>query len=496
MNGNNELDELNSVQDKIKIYERKRKELIKGFWVIGSLLAVLFFIIGVIFAKFFDIGNFYIDYQDEGMAKFARIYEIMNSEWYFDEDTKEEIAPTKLADYFIDNAIMAMLDSDIDPHTGYVPATSISNDNVCGIGILMERYDGYVLVNAVYGGSSSDLAGLKRYDLITHVNGEDIRELTNTEIQTKVKGTCGTEVKITYSRNDVSTEKTLKRTHYARNSVFLEELNSDYMFVRIVEFSDIADDNLSKIFSDNKDNLPSNLIIDLRDNGGGDLRATVNIASMLIEGDKTITSLKNKNDVSEVEKTSQYATRYNFDHIYILINHNSASASEMLSLALLENLPDKVKIVGTKSYGKGTAQRVINFSDGSEFRYTYAKWYSPNGNNIHGVGIIPTNPYSTIYSDEYKDIVYDVYTTYKLYDASKEIKYAKMILNDLGYSLIESVYFDDDFKVALLDYQQKEGLTLTGELDLNTSNRILKTVVDAKLNEQAQQLNYIKTLIG
>ena len=479
-----------SVNDMLQSYQNRRNSQLKGFAVIGSLIAVVFLVIGIIVSSNIDTYIFSFQSKDPRIVKLNQIYELMNSKWYFRDDVETEY--TEMKDYFIDNAIIGMLNNEVDPFSHYVPAPVNTGNLTCGIGILMDRYDGFVLVNSVYPDSSADNAGIIEDDLITHVNSTDISQLKNLEIQAMVKGECNTTVNLTVKRGSETLPLELTRTRFDAKSVLLEEATSDYIHVRLLEFSNIADSLFSAIINEYKDDLPDNLIIDLRDNGGGDLRSTVNIASMLLDDGKTVTSLKNReNEVVDLEKVNTNLTKYDFENIYILINHNSASASEMLTLALYENMKDKVKVVGTSSYGKGTAQRVMTFADGSEFRYTYAKWYSPDNNNIHDVGITPQLPLPSTYTEQFKELTYDVFTTYSKTDSAQSILNAKVLLNELGYNLEISTYFDETLRLALLDYQEDEGLPLSGELDIKTSNRLHTMIIDAKRTEMDMQLDYV-----
>ena len=154
---------------------------------------------------------------------------------------------------------------------------------------------------------------------------------------------------------------------------------------------------------------------------------------------------------------------------------------QKFNFSVKEHLSDKVSIIGTTSYGKGTAQHPITLSDGSSFRYTFAKWYSPiNEVNIHGVGINPDYYLTSLYTEEYKDLNLDVTKEYELHQIDETIKSIKVILNNQGYDLKTHAYFDEELYQALLEYQEGQLINETGKIDVVTLDYLIGLVRDEK----------------
>ena len=163
-------------------------------------------------------------------------------------------------------------------------------------------------------------------------------------------------------------------------------------YVKITEFDMDTAQHLETYLDAAKTIGYDKLIIDLRDNPGGYISSVVDCADLFLEKGKVILSTKNKAGDSYSYKTS-FNDKFDFSKIVILINNNSASGAEALSAALNENLGDVVDLVGVTTYGKGSAQKTIYFTDGTYFHYTYALWFTPNGNSIQKVGVAPEREY-------------------------------------------------------------------------------------------------------
>lgn len=484
------------MNDKLTNYEKTRKENRKGYLIIASLSAITFFIFGIIASSYFDLTDYSpLNEEDKNLAKFKEFYKLMKDEWVFGNEAEELLDNYKLEDYFIDNAINGLISNSLDPHTRYQKAIGSDSSLTCGLGILMERLYMYPLVSTVYPDSGAFEGGMKELDLILEINGTNIRGVTNDEIQELVKGDCGTNLNVKVNRDGEDINLEIQRKRLNRISAYKGEANDKFIEIRLIDFSETADDDFERILK-NEEQLPPNLVLDLRNNGGGRLDTTVHIASSLLGKNKKVVTLKSNKKVED-EYTSG-STHYNFEHIFILINENSASASEVLTLALKEHLQDKVTIIGTTSFGKGTAQNTYTFKqDGSSLVYTFAKWYLPiNDVNIHGVGINPDIELTSLYTNEYKDLEYDVLNEHKLYDMNETIKSVKKILNNQGYEIIEHAFFDENFKQALIEYQTLKGITPSGKIDQGTNDYLISLVRNTRKAEMDLTINKVVELIG
>ena len=154
------------------------------------------------------------------------------------------------------------------------------------------------------------------------------------------------------------------------------------------------------------------------------------------------------------------------------MNEGSASASEILAAALKEGAG--AQIVGTKTYGKGTVQSVIDIADNSELKYTNAKWLTPKGNWIHKEGVTPTKEVNL---PDYAFLkIIDARETLKVGTVSQNVLSVETILKGLGYSVTADGYFDEATQNAVRLYQQKEGITVTGEVNEETAQKLMNSV--------------------
>ena len=335
-------------------------------------------VISVISSLIMSLGTGYIAYRNINTGKqntsnnkhlqeFVKSYnQILDN--YYDNVNEEAL---------IDAAIQGMLNYLGDPYTTYLNESSKSyltsslTGTYEGIGVLFTKNDNeeFEIIN-VYDDTPAKEAGILTGDIITKVNDESVAEKTSTELGTLIKESKTDTVKITIKRGEEELSFNVKRkTLYnpAVSSKVIEKKKKRVGYIALTKFSDTAyeqfNKELKKIESSNIDSL----IIDVRNNTGGYLNEATKIAELFIEKGKTIYSLENKN------KTE--------------INGGSASASEFLAAALKYSYG--ASLIGTKSYGKGKVQQTSNLSDGAMIKYTTARWLTPEGNCIDGVGLTP-----------------------------------------------------------------------------------------------------------
>ena len=237
-------------------------------------------------------------------------------------------------------------------------------------------------ITKVFSNSPAEKAGLVPGDIITKVDGVDVVD-ANTISDTIKKGSKDT-YEITYVRDGKENKTSITRNHVVIDSVAVENYDT-VGYLRVDTFSGTTKSQIEKAL-DSFDSKIKSLIIDLRDNTGGYLSSAYDIADLFIEKGKVIYQLKDRNGKID-EFKAQNNVYKKFDKIVVLINQNSASASEVLALALKES--SNSKIVGVKSYGKGTVQEAETLSSGAMVKYTTSYWLSPNGNSINKIGITP-----------------------------------------------------------------------------------------------------------
>jgi carboxyl-terminal processing protease len=372
-----------------KAIKKERKKHI----LITSLTSVFFFVVGCVSSVSLHNYIYGGTYAKETLA-FQEAYSIIKNEWYFGTD--------ELAEQYLDEGIEGLVNgyvsgefNRIDPYLTYYPYEEVTPTYGLGIEVLSDSYgfpfyDGYFYIQKVYGYSSAH-GVLQEGDLLSKVNGESIRYKNISEFT--VRGEKDTEVTISYIRDGKEYDATLKRKDAIEHSVE-RSLYDNYAILKIDEFTttnsgmkgtaDLAEQYLKEI---KKENI-SNLIIDLRDNPGGYVSAFKALAELFIPKGKSLGTYIDKNKVVIEDPKTKSDDDYVFDEIIILINENSASAAEAFTFSMKDNLSN-VTVVGTKSYGKGIAQRTITLSNKASLRYTYAEHIRPNGNVIHNVGITP-----------------------------------------------------------------------------------------------------------
>ena len=316
---------------------------------------------------------------DNSKAKLNKLIDFIDSEYVDDLDTDSVVDRT------VDN-ILAQL----DPHSVYIPsseqaevAENMKGDFV-GIGIRFYFYkDSVAIIEPIENGPSAK-AGLKAGDRILYADGTRLfgRKLPSDSLFSKLKGEEGSEVKITVYRKS---EKRKIDFKIKRDIIPLKSvdaalmLNPSTAYIKINRFAETTYEEFRTNLRKLKKQGAKTLVIDLRDNGGGYMEEAIEIADELLANKQLIVFTKNKR--GRIEKT--YATEdgeFEKGRLFVLINENSASASEILAGAVQDN--DRGTIVGRRSFGKGLVQREMDFKDGSAVRLTVARYYTPTGRSI------------------------------------------------------------------------------------------------------------------
>ena len=235
-------------------------------------------------------------------------------------------------------------------------------------------------------GSPAETVGIRSGDVITKVDGVEYKGEDLSEASNQLKGKEGTKVKIEILRDEETIEVEVERKTIKVNHIESEVLKNDIGYIQISTF----DDGCYEEFVENYNNLKSknikSLIIDLRNNGGGIVEEATDIADMFVEKGKTLlitTGKENEEEITKAKKDQEIDLP-----VVILVNENTASASEILTAAISENVKN-VKVVGTKTYGKGVIQSIFTLKDGSGVKLTTNEYYTPNHNSINKVGITP-----------------------------------------------------------------------------------------------------------
>lgn len=257
-----------------------------------------------------------------------------------------------------------------------------------GIGVVMSKNLNTNIITAVqvYEDSPAEQAGIRENDIIYKVDGQEVTDLEIAEVAGKIKGTEGTKVDITLIRDDTGEEETVTVTRgKVEAHTVSSEMKEDHTgYIRVTEFDSVTYDQFAQALTELEEQGMEGLIVDLRNNPGGNLLTTANMLDLLLpEGVIVYTQDKNgEKSILSSDDEHQFTKP-----IAVLVNGNSASASEIFAGAIQDY--GLGPIVGTTTYGKGIVQEVITLDDGSCIKLTTAEYYTPNGRNIHKKGIEP-----------------------------------------------------------------------------------------------------------
>lgn len=358
----------------------KKKEKI----IIVAVTAVVTFLYTSI-AGFLLFGSML--YSDEGKIELVKTMLEEYSLFDVDED--------KMMEY----AAMGIAASVEDPYTAYYPAeefqsyTEQISSSYVGVGVTIgaDVEKNQINIISVMEDGPADKAGLKAGDILLSVDGKTYEASRMTEATMYIKkGEVGTSVAITVERDGKIIEAVVTREKIDKKSVSSEMLTGDIGYLEITSFDgkmEASEQDTYDEFCENLEGLKAagakKLIIDVRDNPGGDFEVVCKIVDKIVpKGIITYTEDKNG------KRETVYSDKEELDiPIVVLVNGNSASASEVLTGALKDY--KKATVIGTQTFGKGIVQRVFTFPDGSGLSITVSKYYTPNGVCIHGVGIEP-----------------------------------------------------------------------------------------------------------
>ena len=352
---------------------------------------VIIMIIAILFG--FLIGNVVSFSKKDGssssvpsdLKEFVATYnDIVNN--YYTSVNKEEL---------IDAGIKGMINYLDDPYATYFDGTNSTTFNQTlegnyeGIGVEVTSDNNKVKVTKVFDDTPAKKAGIKVGDYITKVNGESTEGKTLSEVVSSIKNAKSKDVEITITRDNQ--EKVLKVTRttvdmpYTSSKVY-EQNGKKIGYLKIEMFSNNIGKQVKKELTSLEKQKIDKLVIDVRDNPGGYLTQVTDILSLFMTKKDVIYQLQTKDKKQKVYGTSSKAT-YNYP-VVVLINENSASASEILASAFKETYG--AEVVGVNSYGKGTVQKTGDLNNGDTIKYTVQKWLTPKGTWINEKGVTPT----------------------------------------------------------------------------------------------------------
>ncbi len=319
------------------------------------------------------------------LAKFVDAYDAIVNNYYKEVDK----------DKLVESAINGMVSSIGDEYTSYSDKDVTDNFNEAvngkymGIGALIMKSENDLVIYKVFEDSPSYRAGLKDGDIILKLDDKDTKDMSVNDIASIVKNDTNKEVKLLVKRGEENLDITIVKDMVELPVVSGKVINHNDKkigYISLSIFSSVASEQFNKELVKLEKEGISGLVIDVRGNFGGYLTTVTDIASYFLKKGDIIYKLE-VNDKVTVRKDKTKESR---DYpVAVLIDKNSASASEILASSIKESYNGYV--VGTNSYGKGTVQQTLVLSDGSMIKYTIEKWLTPLGNWINEEGVIPTN---------------------------------------------------------------------------------------------------------
>lgn len=329
---------------------------------------------------------------------FAEVLSLIQT-YYVEEKTPKELS---------EGAIKGLLRT-LDPHSSYMDAEMFktrkeeTEGKFGGIGIEITIRDSFITIVAPIEDTPAEKVGLQAGDKITKIEGVSTKDMTLMDAVKKMRGKIGTDVNLTIFREETNEvfEQTITRGLIKIHSVKSAMIDDDVAYVRILSFNQGTTKELRAAMRKLKNKGFKGMVLDLRNNPGGLLEQSVNVARLFLEKGVTIVSTRGRINDQNLRRTTTSNGLYTDFPMVVLINAGSASASEIVAGAF-QDLKRAV-IVGTTSFGKGSVQTIRQLTDGSGLSLTTARYYTPAGRMIHGTGIKPNLEVKFEKPDEEKD---------------------------------------------------------------------------------------------
>lgn len=295
-------------------------------------------------------------------------------------------------DKYREGQFKGLVDSLEDPYSEYVTKSDKDklNDSLNrryeGVGIQFDFQSTDIKVVKTIPGSPAEAADVRAGDILAKVDDTDVRSLKDEEILNKIRGIEGSMVKLEFNRSGEVVIKDLKRAKILTELITLE-VRDNVGIIKINSFGENLDSRMQVIASSIKSNPNiKNLIIDVRDDGGGLLNEAIEVISYFLPANTLILKEKSKSSMTEQFSKPKTVSLLAYP-LQILVNGNTASASEILAGALRDQR--SIKLVGQKTFGKGVVQKLFPLINGDSIKLTTAEWLTPNGSQINKKGLEP-----------------------------------------------------------------------------------------------------------
>ncbi len=387
----------------------------------------------------------------------------------------------------------------LDEHTMYYTPQEVDafleafHAEYVGIGITVQRRVGAVTITSVFPESTAQKAGLMAEDKIMAVNGYDVRDYSVGELSALIRGAAGTEVKITVLRGETYKDFFVLRGTVNASTVSYQELEEGIGYLQITSFNNSTPTDI--LLADNffREKKIQKLIIDLRDNPGGDLISVVTSLGFFVPKGKNVVSVEYSDpDRNRTLRSVGSLTAPYYKNLVVLINENSASGAELFA----GNIRDHQLgvLVGITSYGKGTVQEFLNLPPlydkvFGQIKLTTAEYILPGGEHVNGKGIKPdyheANRVVRFKEEGLEPL--DFLKDYKEGDSGKGVLAIKQRFKVLGMYVGEvDETFDTELSAVVRQFQRSMKLADTGLMDYETMRRFAAVMEQTKLTYDDQ----------
>ncbi|OCA92830.1 S41 family peptidase [Pseudobacillus wudalianchiensis] len=415
-------------------------------------------------------------------GEFEKLYEAYDK---LEKNYYQDINEEKL----INGAINGMLDSLDDPYSDYMDKKEASqfhesvSSSFEGIGAEIQEEKGMIKIVSPIKGSPAEKAGLRPNDRIMAVDGKSLEGMSSSEAVLLIRGEKGTKVKLKVQRAGTKEpmEITIVRDEIPIETVYAEMNNDKVAHIQITSFSEHTAAELKKAIEEMEKKGMKSMVLDVRQNPGGLLDQAVEMTDMFVPEGKVLFQVEDNQ--GRREKMVSDSKKKVTVPVVVLVDSGSASASEIFAAAMKESAG--VTLIGEKTFGKGTVQTAEDFKDGSNMKFTTAKWLTPNGNWIHKKGIKPD---IEVKLPDYANLPYlNPDSELKLDSLSEEVKNGEKMLEALGYhpGKVDG-FFDKATEEAVKEFQKKSGIEQTGVLSGDTTVQLM-TDLREKIQENDTQ---------
>lgn len=319
-----------------------------------------------------------------GLSTFISSVALIKAESLYDLDDQK----------MIEGATAGMVSSLGDPYSQYLSPAKWAELKLQlkaefgGIGVyVLQLNDGRLVAVSPIKGTPAEKAGIKNGDIIIKVNGESTQNMNQDDAVQRMRGEPGTQLELTVYRESDGQEYTFTLVREIINVPSVEEKVLDSQagiaYIRLNQFHAHSAEEMVAGLNELSEQGARGIVLDLRDNGGGEFHAALQIADLFLDS-KNVVSIEDSHGNREVEKSLPGGNEL---PMVVLVNGNTASASEILSGALQDN--QRAVLIGEKTFGKGLVQTIYPLRDGGALKLTTQKYFTPNGTDINEIGIVP-----------------------------------------------------------------------------------------------------------